>query len=88
MDPAAAKAGPLLLPKMQEVSVAQIIEMDEIADCDSCKEVSKRVIARTIDLDGPGKVGKLYDCDNKYCKKKRGISLSYIIRKEIANREG
>ena len=67
--------------------MAQVLRLDEIADCEECKEPSKRVIAKTIDLEGPGKVGRLYDCDNRYCKNKRNIALSYIVRKEIANRE-
>lgn len=59
-----------------------MIFIDEFPDCEACNELSKRVIARTIDLDGPGKVGFLYSCDNKICRKKKEAVFGYYVRKE------
>ena len=62
--------------------MAEIITLGEFADCDTCQDVSKRVSGKTFDVEGPGKVGVIYDCDNKKCKRKNNIHVSYIIRKE------
>lgn len=64
-----------------------MIFIDEFPDCEACEDTSKRVTARTIDLDGPGKVGHLYSCDNKACAKKKWAVLGYHLRKEMTARE-
>ena len=63
-----------------------MIFIDELPDCEACEEISKRLIARTIDLDGPGKVGRLYSCDNKVCAKKKWAAFGYLLRKEMVER--
>ena len=37
-------------------------------DCDTCKEPTKRKTATTFDVDGPGRVGALYHCENRQCR--------------------
>ena len=67
--------------------MAEIVPLGEIPDCETCQDISKRVIGKTIDLEGPGKVGAVYDCDNRECKKKINSHISYIIRKELYGKE-
>ena len=40
---------------------------DDFPECETCNEPSKRTVGKTFDLDGPGKVGTMYDCDNRAC---------------------
>ena len=56
-----------------------------LPDCEACTEASKRVLARTMDVDGPGVPGVLYDCSNVPCKARKSAVGCYILRKEIAN---
>ena len=51
----------------------------------ACQEATKRVMARTMDVEGPGVPGVIYTCDNRPCKAKRNAVGAYILRKEIAN---
>ena len=64
-----------------------MIFIDEFPDCEACEEPSKRVVARTIDLEGPGKVGHHYGCDNKVCSKKKWAVLGYCLRREMSKNE-
>ena len=63
----------------------QIIHLGDLPDCEKCTHPSKRIIGKTIDLEGPGKVGAVYDCDNLPCKRKTNVHVSYIIREVINN---
>lgn len=47
-------------------------------DCEACDEPSRRVIAKTFDLDGPGRVGHLYTCDQS---KKCDAVTCYLLRR-------
>lgn len=66
--------------------MADIITLGELPNCETCQDVSKRVIGKTIDLEGPGKVGMVYDCDNQECKRKNNAHMSYIIREAMYGR--
>lgn len=68
--------------------MCEVIPMDELPDCDSCHDPSKRIIARTIDLDGPGKFGFLYDCGNTVCRRKRLAVGALILRQDIYMKGG
>ena len=68
--------------------MAEIIDLEKdplFSDCASCKEPTKRVAAKTFDVEGPGMPGVIYDCDNRPCKARRNTVGAYILRKEIAN---
>ena len=69
------------------MNMAEIITLDAglLPDCAACQEATKRVIARTMDVDGPGVPGVIYTCDNRHCKAKRNTVGDYILRKEIAH---
>lgn len=54
-------------------------------EIEACQEATKRVMARTMDVEGPGVPGVIYTCDNRPCKAKRNAVGAYILRKEIAN---
>lgn len=58
----------------------------ENPDCASCEEPTKRVSAKTFDVEGPGRVGVIYDCDNRQCKSiknAKGVFLMRSLRGEI-----
>lgn len=67
--------------------MAEIINLDVglLPDCAACQEATKRVLARTMDVDGPGVPGAIYDCSNMPCKSRKNAIGAYILRKEIAN---
>lgn len=69
----------------EEAPVAEIIQLGDLPDCEKCTEPSKRICGRTIDLEGPGKAGVVYDCDNLPCKRKCNVHVSYLIREVISN---
>lgn len=49
--------------------MAELIDLtsDDFPECESCNEPTKRIVGKTFDIDGPGKVGTMYDCDNRAC---------------------
>lgn len=56
----------------------------EAPDCAICEENTKRICGKTFDIEGPGMVGVLYDCDNKKCKnRKMNIELFQLIASGI-----
>ena len=59
--------------------------VDLLPDCEACTEATKRVLSRTMDVDGPGVPGVIYTCDHRPCKERRKAVGAYILRKEIAN---
>ena len=65
--------------------MAEIIDLngDLFSDCESCREPTKGVAARTKDVEGPGMPGVIYDCDNRRCKARNNAIASYILRREI-----
>lgn len=66
--------------------MAEIIDLENdplFDDCETCKEPTKHVFSRAFDIDGPGRVSVIYDCDNRCCKAKQNAIASYIIRREI-----
>lgn len=69
------------------MSMAEIINLgvDILPDCAACQEATKRVMARTMDVEGAGVPGVIYTCDNRPCKAKRNAVGAYILRKEITD---
>ena len=69
--------------------MAEIITLDAglLPDCAACQEATKRVMARTMDVEGPGVPGVIYTCDNRPCKAKRNAVGAYILRKEMAKND-
>lgn len=49
-------------------------------DCKRCKDPTKRVAAKTFDVEGPGKVGVIYTCDNRKCRSVRQAKDLFLIR--------
>lgn len=65
--------------------MTEIIQLGDLPDCEKCTDPSKRIVGKTIDLEGPGKVGAFYDCDNLPCKRKYNTHASYILREVMNN---
>ena len=67
--------------------MAEIISLgvDLLPDCAACAEPTKRVAARTMDVEGPGVPGVIYTCDNRPCKARKNAIGAYILRKEKQN---
>lgn len=64
--------------------MAEIIDLSdlELPDCQKCQHPSKRILARTIDLEGPGIPGVLYKCDNKKCRARRYAIGNFLFNGE------
>lgn len=64
--------------------MADIIDLDdlEFPECEKCRDPSKRILGRTMDLDGPGMPGVLYQCDNKKCRGKRYAIGNFLFTRE------
>ena len=62
--------------------MAEVINLDtlELPDCEHCNHPSKRVYAKTMDLEGPGIPGVLYHCENRKCRRKWDAIGSFILR--------
>ena len=42
--------------------------LGDSSGCDTCDEPTRRKVGTTFDVDGPGRVGALYHCDNRKCQ--------------------
>lgn len=62
--------------------MSDVIELSQIEapDCSKCKETTKRVIGKTFDIEGPGMVGIIYDCNNEKCKSRKEALELYQMR--------
>lgn len=56
-------------------------------DCESCADPTKRVAARTFDVEGPGQAGVIYTCDNMPCRRVRNAKNLFLIRSSEAGSE-
>lgn len=52
----------------------------EAPDCSKCKETTRRAVGKTFDIEGPGMVGIIYDCDNEKCKILKEAIERYQLR--------
>lgn len=52
----------------------------EIPDCEKCAEKTKKIIAKTFDVEGPGIVGNIYSCYKKSCRAKKNVIALYHLR--------
>lgn len=57
----------------------------ELPNCEKCNSPSKKLIGRTMDVEGPGKAGVLFDCHNKKCRARRHEIGRFIVRMEAAH---
>ena len=66
------------------MSMAEIIDLNKIdlPDCQACTAPSKRILACTMDVEGPGMPGALYFCENRSCRAKWNEIAKYIMRME------
>lgn len=64
--------------------MCEVIPTDQLPDCDSCKDPTKRIAGKAIDLEGPGKTSFLYGCDNTVCRKRCWSVLGVILRQELS----
>ena len=57
--------------------MAELIDLtsDDFPECESCNEPTKRIVGKTFDLDGPGQVGTMYNCDNRACNALRHAKI-------------
>jgi len=49
-------------------------------DCKICTDPTKRVSSRTFDVEGPGRVGVIYTCENKTCRTIRQAKNLFLLR--------
>ena len=64
--------------------MAEIIDLENdplFDDCAACQEPSKRVSGTCFDVDGPGRVSVIYDCDNRRCKARQNAIASFVLRR-------
>ena len=64
--------------------MAEILDLNhlELPDCEKCRDPSKRIFARTMDLEGPGVPGVLYQCNNKKCRSRRNVIGNFLFMGE------
>lgn len=68
--------------KMQKV-----IHIDDLPDCETCYDPTKRRDGVIFDCPGPGEITPTYTCENKSCQRKWNAVGSFILRREIADKE-
>jgi len=61
--------------------MAEIIDLGnlELPDCESCRDPSKRILGRTMDLEGTGVPGVLYRCDNRKCRSRYNAIGNFLF---------
>ena len=65
----------------------KIIYIEDLPDCESCFEPTKKRDGVIFDCPGPGQVTATYTCENAECKKKYDAVARFILRREMAERE-
>lgn len=65
----------------------KVILLDELPDCETCYDPTKREGGVIFDCPGPGEVAQTYTCDNQSCKRKWNAAASFILRREMADAE-
>lgn len=60
--------------------MAEIMYLDELPDCEACKDPTKRRDGELFDVPEPGEITPIYGCDNEPCKRKRNEIEAYILR--------
>lgn len=68
-------------------SMAEIIYLDDLPDCESCNDPTKRRDGVIFDCPGPKEITPTYTCENKLCQQKCNAVASFILRREIADKE-
>ena len=70
-----------VVKRMTEKNIVDLTEEDFLMspDCHICREPTKRPVGKTFDVEGPGRVGVLYDCDNLRCKTLKDRKCSYFL---------
>lgn len=63
--------------------MSDLINLAEIEapDCSKCLEETKTVCGKTFDVEGPGKVGTIYDCNNMRCRRKKNDIELFRLRR-------
>jgi hypothetical protein len=64
-----------------------VIILGEMRDCDDCKDPTKKRVGTAFDIAGPGSVSPVWDCENKRCKKRNNIHMSYLLNCEWNRKE-
>ena len=69
--------------------MAELIDLtsDDFQECESCNEPTRRIVGKTFDMDGHGKVGTMYDCDNRACNALRMAKIRAWNAKEMNMKE-
>lgn len=68
--------------KMQKV-----IHIDDLPDCETCYDPTKRRDGVIFDFPGPGEITPTYTCENKSCQRKWNAVGLFILRREMADKE-
>lgn len=67
--------------------MSEIIYLEDLPDCETCHDPTKRRDGVIFDCPGPGEITPTYTCENKLCQRKRNAVGSFILRREMADKE-
>ena len=67
--------------------MGKIISLEDLPDCESCQDPSKKRDGIIFDCPGPGEITTTYTCDNKSCKRRWNAIGSFILRQCRAETE-
>lgn len=68
--------------QMESKASEKVVDLTDFEhpDCKACQDPTKRVAAKTFDLEGPGQVGVIYTCENMPCRRVRNAKDLFLIR--------
>ena len=59
----------------------------ENPDCKGCTDKTKRICGKTFDIDGPGKIGAIFTCENRSCRAIREAKNLFLVNSMRAEKE-
>ena len=51
----------------------------ENPDCKGCNDPTKYIAGKTFDIEGPGRVGVMYACENSRCRAIRNAKNLFLV---------
>lgn len=67
--------------------MAEIIYLDDLPDCETCNDPTKRRDGVIFNCPGPGEITPTYTCQNELCKRKWNAVGLFILRQCMAESE-
>ena len=65
----------------------ELIYIDDLPDCETCNDPTKRRDGVIFDCPGPGEITPTYSCENEACKRKWNATALFIVRREMSEME-